>query len=90
MHYSGKAFGLSRLTIKTKDPAMQNVIGRTNKLSELDIKQMNLLYNCNGRYFDFINKLKELSQYILNDICLNLFLCQSQVRIFSTREEVCD
>lgn len=47
MHYGKTAFGSGRLTIKTKDPSMQNVIGNRRGFSEIDIKQINLMY-CGG------------------------------------------
>ena len=51
MHYGKTAFGGGKLTIKTKDPAMQDVIGNRKGFSDLDIKQMNLLYKCSGKEF---------------------------------------
>lgn len=47
MHYGKTAFGGGRLTIRTKDPNMQNVIGNRRGFSETDIKQINLMY-CGG------------------------------------------
>jgi len=47
MHYWGTAFGGGRVTIKTKDPAMQRVIGQRGGFSEIDKKQINLMY-CGG------------------------------------------
>lgn len=44
MHYGKTAFGSGRLTIKTVDPSMQNVIGKATSFSETDIKQINLMY----------------------------------------------
>ena len=50
MHYWKTAFTANgKITIETKDPAMQDVIGTGNDLSQLDIKQMNLLYQCSGK-----------------------------------------
>ena len=49
MHYGKTAFGNGRVTIKTINPAMQDVIGQRAGFSGLDIKQMNLLYKCSGR-----------------------------------------
>ena len=37
-------------TIKTKDPFMQYVIGRADKLSFYDYKGINLMYGCNGKH----------------------------------------
>lgn len=53
MHYSESAWTGSkdRISIKTKDPKLQHLIrgDRTsNGFSELDIKQIRLLYKCNG------------------------------------------
>lgn len=47
MHYGRTAFGRGRLTIRTKDPNMQNVIGNRQGFSEIDKKQINLMY-CGG------------------------------------------
>ena len=47
MHYGKTAFGGGRLTIRTKDPSMQNVIGNRQGFSEIDKKQINLMY-CGG------------------------------------------
>ncbi|CAG5115365.1 unnamed protein product, partial [Candidula unifasciata] len=47
MHYGGTAFsGNGQYTIKTKDPAVQNVIGNRSGLSFNDIKLANLMYSC--------------------------------------------
>ncbi|XP_057315605.1 hatching enzyme 1.2-like [Hydractinia symbiolongicarpus] len=54
MHYDQTAFGCDdnwrncKVTIRTKDPNMQTVIGRSNGFSKGDIKQINLMYNCKG------------------------------------------
>ena len=50
MHYGRTAFGRGKLTIETRDPLMQTVIGRRSGFSDLDALQMNLLYKCPGRY----------------------------------------
>jgi len=47
MHYGKTAFGSGRLTIRTKDSSMQNVIGNRSGFSEIDKKQINLMY-CGG------------------------------------------
>jgi len=47
MHYGRTAFGSGRLTIRTKDASMQNQIGNRNGFSQIDIKQINLMY-CGG------------------------------------------
>jgi len=44
MHYGRTAFGNGRLTIRTKDQSMQNVIGKATTFSQIDIKQINLMY----------------------------------------------
>lgn len=49
MHYGGRAFSQNgQLTIKTNDPAYQNVIGNRDGLSFYDIKLANLMYKCNS------------------------------------------
>lgn len=48
MHYSKNAFGYGRATtIITKDPAFQDKIGQRGGFSDIDIKQINLMY-CQG------------------------------------------
>jgi len=47
MHYNARAFGNGKITIQTSDPKMQNVIGRYRGFSEIDKKQINLMY-CDG------------------------------------------
>lgn len=46
MHYGRSAFSKVRgdITIKTKDPNMQYKIGQRNGLSEIDMKELNLMY----------------------------------------------
>jgi len=47
MHYSGQAFGkYGKMTIKTKDPRYQSVIGQRDGFSKIDIEQINLMYKC--------------------------------------------
>lgn len=46
MHYGRTAFGSGRITIRTKDPAMQNVIGQRGGMSEIDKVQINRMYKC--------------------------------------------
>eukprot|EP00795_Rhopilema_esculentum_P010339 gene10339-19037_t len=48
MHYGRTAFGRGKLTIETRDPTMQRVIGRRSGFSDYDVLQMNLLYKCPG------------------------------------------
>ena len=48
MHYGKTAFGSGKITIKTKDPSKQDVIGNRKGFSIYDILQMNLLYRCPG------------------------------------------
>ena len=44
MHYSSTAFGNGRTTIVARDPSIP--VGGAVELSELDIMQANLLYQC--------------------------------------------
>ena len=47
----GKTCGNTKCTtIRNKDPAFQDVIGTSRQLSFCDIKVINLLYNCNGKF----------------------------------------
>eukprot|EP00058_Branchiostoma_floridae_P015247 XP_002600735.1 hypothetical protein BRAFLDRAFT_83478 [Branchiostoma floridae] len=47
MHYKSTAFGLNRrVTIRTTDASQQDKIGQREGLSERDITQLNLRYNC--------------------------------------------
>jgi len=52
MHYGAGAFstGWGRKTIVTKDPSKQRLIGQRNGFSQIDIKQLGLMYNkiCTG------------------------------------------
>ncbi|XP_056000951.1 uncharacterized protein LOC125664327 [Ostrea edulis] len=48
MHYSSKAFSTNgMITVRTKDPQYQNVIGNALGLSFRDIKLANRMYSCN-------------------------------------------
>ena len=50
MHYGKKHFSKNgKITIETKDPAMQDIIGERSGFSKLDILQLNLLYQCPGK-----------------------------------------
>ena len=53
MHYGRTAFGRGKLTIETRDPKMQRVIGRRSGFSDYDVLQMNLLYKCPGIFVLF-------------------------------------
>ena len=44
MHYGSTAFGGGRRTIQTINPANQRLIGQRGGFSEIDIKQINLMY----------------------------------------------
>eukprot|EP00092_Neocalanus_flemingeri_P019839 GFUD01021490.1.p1 GENE.GFUD01021490.1~~GFUD01021490.1.p1 ORF type:complete len:277 (+),score=37.78 GFUD01021490.1:23-832(+) len=48
MHYGSTFFAKNRrrLTIKTKNPRMQNVIGRADGVSDLDIQLVKKMYDC--------------------------------------------
>ncbi|XP_065676037.1 low choriolytic enzyme-like [Hydra vulgaris] len=47
MHYGETAFGrFGGVTIKTKDPSKQKVIGKAQGFSSIDILQINAMYNC--------------------------------------------
>ncbi|CAG5124335.1 unnamed protein product [Candidula unifasciata] len=47
MHYPWNAFSKNNeITIQTKDPSFQNIIGQTQDLSYYDIQLANLMYNC--------------------------------------------
>lgn len=47
MHYSGYAFSSNgELTIVTKDPAYQDVIGQRDGFSETDVGKLMAMYNC--------------------------------------------
>jgi len=49
MHYGAYAFSKNRQkTITTNDPANQRLIGQRRGFSSTDIKQINLLYKCDG------------------------------------------
>ncbi|KAK7886880.1 hypothetical protein WMY93_026501 [Mugilogobius chulae] len=49
MHYNKNAFSNGNgLTITTIDPAYQDIIGQRYEVSTTDIKELNLLYNCNS------------------------------------------
>ncbi|XP_057290803.1 zinc metalloproteinase nas-6-like [Hydractinia symbiolongicarpus] len=47
IHYGSTAFGRGRMTIQTKDPSKQRLIGQRRGFSDIDIKQINLMYGCN-------------------------------------------
>lgn len=58
MHYTDDAWtGNKNLkSIETKDPSKQHLLKRGRRepgLSKLDIKQINLLYKCDGVYWSF-------------------------------------
>merc|ERR1719427_614777 len=49
MHYGSTAFGIGgRMTIQTKDPSKQNLIGNRKGFSQIDIQQLKLMYKCGG------------------------------------------
>ena len=55
MHYGRTAFGDGKVTIRTKDCRYGDVIGKRVGLSKIDIRQVNLMYNCQ-------QKLQELDE----------------------------
>ena len=48
MHYGETAFGGGRVTITTIDRSKQKVIGNRKGFSQIDIRQINAMYNCGG------------------------------------------
>ena len=53
MHYSRYAFGIKRyqtraVTIDTTEYKYKYKIGKAKQFSEIDIKQINLMYKCNS------------------------------------------
>ena len=52
MHYGETAFGGGRVTIVTKDRSKQKVIGTIQGFSEIDIQQINAMYNCGSSEFE--------------------------------------
>ena len=55
MHYGSTAFGIGgRMTIQTKDPKNQHLIGNRNGFSKIDIKQLNLMYKCGEYYWVYL------------------------------------
>lgn len=80
MHYSESAWTGSkdRISIKTKDPKLQHLIrgDRTsNGFSELDIKQIRLLYKCNGKQMIKRTILLFLRLLTVFLFCFVLFYC---------------
>ena len=55
MHYGKTAFAKTRglITIETKDPSKQDVIGNRKGLSEIDVIQINKLYKC-GKFIQLL------------------------------------
>lgn len=56
MHYGAYAFsGNRRPVIQTIDPSKQKLIGQRNGFSEIDKKQLGLMYDkiCTGGKFDY-------------------------------------
>ena len=49
MHYGGRAFSKdgTSMTIETKDPRHQRLLGQRDKLSDLDVKLIKKMYRCN-------------------------------------------
>ena len=55
MHYGKTAFSKTRglITIETKDPSKQDVIGNRKGLSKIDVIQINKLYKC-GKFIQLL------------------------------------
>lgn len=51
MHYPSKAFGGGKMTIQVLDASKQHWIGQREGFSEIDKKQLNLMYGCGERLF---------------------------------------
>ena len=49
MHYHRHQFGGDKPTIDAKDPKYKYKLGQRNGLSEKDILQFGILYNCPGK-----------------------------------------
>ena len=68
MHYGADAFGIrGATTIQTKDPSKQRLIGNQNGFSEIDIKQLGLMYKniCKGMILFFPNfKMLSLQNHL--------------------------
>ena len=54
MHYTRDAFKDGKEIIRTNDCKYSNLIGRGSSLSKIDIKQINLMYNCQEKLNDVL------------------------------------
>ena len=54
MHYTRDAFLDGKEIIRTNDCKYSNLIGRGSSLSKIDIKQINLMYNCQEKLNDVL------------------------------------
>lgn len=82
MHYGATAFGGDKTTITTVDKTMQNVIGNRNGFSDIDIKQINLLYNCPGYskcqdYNDNCKKKADAGECVKNSDYMSIYCAKS-------------
>lgn len=71
MHYGERAFGIdNKITIRTIDPSKQNLIGQRNGFSDLDIKELQIMYGdiCKG------------SDDLIDIFCILRFRMMSRVR----------
>lgn len=51
MHYPSNAFGGGKMTIQVLDSTKQHWIGQREGFSEIDKKQLNLMYRCGEKIF---------------------------------------
>jgi len=72
MHYRETAFGSGSLTIETLDPYYQHIIGKNSRLSQTDVKQLNLMYNCPAYAGDYPRRQQSDTCYDENNHCTGL------------------
>lgn len=64
------------ITVRTKDPEYQNVIGNALGLSFKDIKLANLMYSCNGGCFIYIGTVKCNQTVNIFSTVRNIYVCK--------------